>query len=143
MNTQRNEKGFTLIELIVVIAIMGIIGAVLVPQFATMSLRSRMSTDVSTVKTVQNQAEIFYADTGKWPGGNASVITDAGSVVKNLVESSYLDGKYLKNSSTVKLQTEGAVVGVSNSHLILTVDKADYAKFNEGDDKSTWVSAKN
>ena len=142
MNTQHNEKGFTLIELIVVIAIMGIIGAVLVPQFATMSLRSRMSTDVSTVKTVQNQAEIFYADTGTWPGGNPSSITDPESVVNNLVLSSYLDGKYLKTSSTLKFQTDGASLAISNSHLILTINGADYNKFNEGDDKSTWVSSK-
>lgn len=142
MNTQHNEKGFTLIELIVVIAIMGIIGAVLVPQFATMSLRSRMSTDVSTVKTLQNQAEIFYADTGKWPGGNASSIITAGDVVSNLVSSSYLDGKYLSTSTEPKFQTDGATLGVSNSHLILVINGADYSKFNSGDDKATWVSSK-
>ena len=86
MNTQ-NEKGFTLIELIVVIAIMGIIGAVLVPQFATMTLRSRMSTDVSTVKELQNNLEIYYADTGSWPGDTPTVIVDS------LVTGNYLDKK--------------------------------------------------
>ena len=37
MNKQRkNEKGFTMVELIIVVAIMGIIGALLVPAFGTM-----------------------------------------------------------------------------------------------------------
>ncbi|ADZ83443.1 type II secretion system protein [Cellulosilyticum lentocellum] len=135
MKTQHNQKGFTLIELIVVIAIMGIIGAVLVPQFATMSLRSRMSTDVSTTKTVQNQAEIFFADTGAWPESTAD------NIVSVLASTSYLDPKYLANSSTLKFQTSGATLQYdsASSFLYVSVAASDYNKFNANSDKGVWI----
>ncbi len=137
MKTQHNQKGFTLIELIVVIAIMGIIGAVLVPQFSTMSLRSRMSTDVSTAKTVQNQAEIYFADMGAWPGSNAT------NVVSTLASTSYLDPKYLVDSSTVKLQTSGATLVFDSASSIMYVKVAagDYNKFNANSDKGIWIKS--
>ena len=137
MKTQHNQKGFTLIELIVVIAIMGIIGAVLVPQFSTMSLRSRMSTDVSTAKTVQNQAEIYFADTGAWPG------SAAGSIVSLLGSTSYLDPKYLSNSTTVKLQTSGATLEFdsASSLIYVKVGPSDYNKFNTNSDKGIWIKS--
>lgn len=137
MNTQ-NEKGFTLIELIVVIAIMGIVGAVLVPQFATMTLRSRMSTDVTTVKELQNQTEIYYAQTGGWPGST----TD--EIVQSLVSASYLDGKYLTAASKVVSQTKGAdIVYVPASHkFYLKVTADDFGKYNKQEDKdASWIAA--
>ncbi len=137
MKIQHNQKGFTLIELIVVIAIMGIIGAVLVPQFSTMSLRSRMSTDVSTAKTIQNQAEIYFADMGAWPG------SAAGSIVSMLGSTSYLDPKYLSDSQTVKLQTSGATLTFdsASSILYIKVGASEYDKFNANSDKGIWIKS--
>lgn len=136
MNTQSNEKGFTLIELIVVIAIMGIIGAVLVPQFTTMSLRSRMSTDVSTIQTAQNQVDIFYNQKGSWPVG-----ADGDAIITSLVNEGLIDSRYLTASGSLKLQTEGATVSSAPSNrLMVKVGTSDYAKYNNSADRSVWIS---
>lgn len=142
MNTQKNQNGFTLIELIVVVAIMAIIGAALVPQFSTMALRSRMSTDVSTIKTAQNQIEIYYQDLGVWPGGNT---TNANDVVASLVAGSYLDNRYLSVSggnSGLLIQTDGATVSYNSTDhkLALKVTDHDYGVYNKEADKSqSWI----
>ena len=96
MNKQRkNEKGFTMVELIIVVAIMGIIGALLVPAFGTMSTKAKISTDIATVKTLKRTADAYKAEQGTWPAGNFSQVVDS------LKASNYLEGNH-------KLQVSGA-----------------------------------
>ena len=103
MNKQkRNEKGFTMVELIIVIAIMGIIGALLVPAFSTMSLKARISTDIATTKTLKRTAQSFLAEQGSWPNA-----TDLSGISTAFSQSNYFEGE-------MKLQVPGADISFNN-----------------------------
>ena len=58
----KNNKGFSLVELIIVIAIMAILIGVLAPQYLKFVERSRQSTDKQKVDEIIRAVEIYAAD---------------------------------------------------------------------------------
>ena len=60
--TKTNNKGFSLVELIIVIAIMAVLIGVLAPQFIKYVERSRESTDLQNVEEVKTAVETYVAD---------------------------------------------------------------------------------
>lgn len=61
------EKGFTLVELLVVIGIIGILAMMLLPQFSGMRDRARIASCQSNLKNIGTQLESFYADRERYP----------------------------------------------------------------------------
>jgi type IV pilus assembly protein PilA len=66
-----NNKGFSLVELIIVIAIMAVLVGVLAPQFIKYVENSRQSTDVQNIDQVATTLRTYYADDEN--GGTYSV----------------------------------------------------------------------
>lgn len=62
MEKKMNNKGFSLVELIVVIAIMAVLVGVLAPQFIKYVEKSRESTDIQNVDTIRSVVEAYYSD---------------------------------------------------------------------------------
>jgi type IV pilus assembly protein PilA len=60
-NKTRNKKGFTLIELIVVLAVLGIISLIAVPRYLGMQEKSREEADYRTAASIAQAAELYYA----------------------------------------------------------------------------------
>ena len=72
MNRDRNrralaKKGFTLLELIVVITIIGLLGTLVITKVAPILMRANKTKITSDMKTIYKTAEIIYATSGSWP----------------------------------------------------------------------------
>ena len=61
INKKRNQKGFTLIELVVVIAILGILAAIAVPKLGGFKNNAKVAADKATAETIKKAAELYVA----------------------------------------------------------------------------------
>lgn len=76
-----NNKGFSLVELIVVIAIMAVLVGVLAPLFIRYVEKSRQSTDLQNLDSIVTVVEAYYAD--KENTGSTSVTFTLGAAVSD------------------------------------------------------------
>lgn len=72
-----DNKGFSLVELIIVIAIMAILIAVLAPQYIKYVEKSRNSADLDNFQAVVNAMQVAYADVDNPVSGDSSVVCNA------------------------------------------------------------------
>jgi len=75
MNKMANHKGFTLIELMIVIAIIGILAAIAIPQFQAYKKRSYAASLQSDAHSLANAEEAYFADNGRYTSASATLLT--------------------------------------------------------------------
>ena len=83
MNTKRKTlaKGFTLVEILIVVVILGILAAIVVPQFTNAANEARSGNISTQVSTIENQFELYAArNNGSYPD-----LTTSGETFTDLV----------------------------------------------------------
>ena len=61
------QKGFTLIELMIVVAIIGILAAIAIPAYQDYTIRAQVTEGLNLAAAVKAGVSESYANTGKWP----------------------------------------------------------------------------
>ena len=69
-----NRKGFTLVELLVVISIIGILSAIAIPKFSSATDSARGAKIQADLRTMDSAMQIYYASASKYPDQVASLV---------------------------------------------------------------------
>ena len=135
MEKLKAQSGFTMVELIIVVAIMGIIGAILVPQFSKTTEKARITTDINSVKAIQRQIDRYHAEFAKWPGNTPQTIMSE-LVLQNYIDASYVSGGYLE------VGTSGAqmIFDVTQNRVKLKVSVNQYNLFLGQTEQLEWLT---
>ena len=75
MNVLREKKGFTLLELMIVIAIISILATLAQPMFKTAVLKSKEAALKEDLFNLRNVLDQYYADNGKYPDSLDDLVT--------------------------------------------------------------------
>ena len=78
----RLQKGFTLLELITVIAIIGLLATVILVSLSTVRVKSRDTSRLQIAKEIQKGIELYYSENGYYPplpSGSPPGVSDARS----------------------------------------------------------------
>ncbi|EMS2403229.1 pilin, partial [Neisseria gonorrhoeae] len=114
MNTL--QKGFTLIELMIVIAIVGILAAVALPAYQDYTARAQVSEAILLAEGQKSAVTEYYLNNGKWPANNgAAGVASASDIKGKYVESVTVE----KGVVTAKMLSSGVNNEIKNKKLSL------------------------
>jgi len=112
------QKGFTLIELMIVVAIIGILAAVALPAYQDYTARSQVSEALSLGAGPQAAITEFWTDRGRLPTNN----TSAGLSLPASIAGKYVTTVTVDETGVVvaKLKATGVAKGIENGELALS-----------------------
>ena len=91
------QKGFTLIELMIVVAIIGILAAVAIPQYQNYVARAQVAEGLALASRVKTAVTLYYQETGGFPevsSGGASPYVETHKLL-GIAADHELSGKYV------------------------------------------------
>lgn len=71
----KNQSGFTIVELLIVIVVIGILAALVLNTFQGVQARARDTERKTDLVSISTQLEAYYADFGHYPSGSTTVDT--------------------------------------------------------------------
>jgi type IV pilus assembly protein PilA len=115
---KKYQQGFTLIELMIVVAIIGILAAIAIPAYQDYTIRSQVSEGMTLGSGMKTALSEFYQQTGRFPANH----TSAGLAAANTITGQYVTSVTAGSSTGTITAAYGnkANTNISGSTLMLS-----------------------
>ena len=90
----KKQNGFTLIELMIVVAIIGILAAIAIPAYQSYIIRTQVSEGLTLATRAKTSVSEYYMERGSWPKNN----DEAGLADKHDIKGSYTEHMSVRNN---------------------------------------------
>jgi type IV pilus assembly protein PilA len=107
------QRGFTLIELMIVVAIIGILASIAIPAYQDYTVRSQVTEGLNLASDLKAAVGETFATTGTWPANNNAIGID------QVKSGKYVAGVLINNGSIVITYGVTANTNINNATLIL------------------------
>lgn len=126
----RNTKqgGFTLIELMIVVAIIGVLASIAVPQYQNYVARAQVSEAISLASSAKTAVSEYYVTNGAFPANNTTAgISDAADIKGSYVASVTVgtDGVITAKMKAASTDGGGVVGALANTTLDFRPEASD------------------
>ena len=116
----KKQQGFTLIELMIVVAIIGILAAIAIPAYQDYTIRAQVSEGISLASGAKTAIAEYYQNNGDMPADNT---------VAGIEDPAVIFGKYVNDVTVARVDADNATV---------TVTFGGQSKTARADDQGTW-----
>ncbi|MDX9910755.1 MAG: prepilin-type N-terminal cleavage/methylation domain-containing protein [Phycisphaerales bacterium] len=128
----KKASGFTLVEILIVVVILGILAAIVVPQFTTAADEARGGNVATQVSTLQQQIELYRAREGAYP--TVEELNQASADGENDHWGLLLDGNYIKEEAVNPFNNSSEVGAPGDEDVGWWYDEATGNLYAYGDE---------